>query len=150
MATKLQKVYDTFLSKVEADEWMETEFLDIVKKDWKMLLDDAISRFRYPRVSLEYDEISEEFLEDLNNDEIQILASFMKLGWTERCIATWDNIRQLYSDKDFSQANFLDKINKTAIQVRDDCRYRLDRYDRAVNYKPNKIFSRLAGKNSGA
>ena len=43
MATKLQDVYDVFLSKVEADEWMETEFLDIVKKDWKMLLDDAIS-----------------------------------------------------------------------------------------------------------
>lgn len=146
MATKLQDVYDVFLSKVEADEWMETEFLDIVKKDWKMLLDDAISRFRYPRVSLEYDAVTEEFVDELKNDEIQILASFMKLGWTERCIATWDNIRQLYSDKDWSQANFLDKINKTAIQVRDDCRYRLDRYDRAVNYKPNKIFSQLAGK----
>lgn len=104
-----------FLSKVEADEWMETEFLDIVKKDWKMLLDDAISRFRYPRVSLEYDAVTEEFVDKLKNDEIQILASFMKLGWTERCIATWDNIRQLYSDKDWSQANFLDKINKTAI-----------------------------------
>jgi len=37
----------------------------------------------------------------------------MKLEWLNRAIATWDNIRQLYSDKDFSQANFLNQLNKT-------------------------------------
>jgi len=70
----------------------------------------------------------------------------MKLEWVRRCIATWDNIRQLYSDKDFSQANFLDKLNKTGEQVRDECRLLLDRYGRAEHYKPNKIFGKLAGK----
>ena len=145
MATPLQTIYDAFLAKVEADDWMLTEEnRELVKEDWRMILDAAIVQFRYPRVSLDYE--GEDFKEDLGNDEIQVLANLMKLEWICRCIATWDNIRQLYSDKDFSQANFLDKLNKTGEQVRAECRTLLDRYDRAENYKPNKIFGRLAGK----
>ena len=139
MATPLQNVYDAFLSKIEADDWMLTEAYDIVSEDWRMILDSAIVQFRYPRVSLDYDKDSATFNEDLSNDEIQVIANLMKLEWVRRCIATWDNIRQLYSDKDFSQANFLDKLNKTGEQVRDECRLLLDRYGRAEHYKPNKI-----------
>lgn len=146
MATPLQNVYDAFLSKIEADDWMLTEAYDIVSEDWRMILDSAIVQFRYPRVSLDYDKDSATFNEDLSNDEIQVIANLMKLEWVRRCIATWDNIRQLYSDKDFSQANFLDKLNKTGEQVRDECRLLLDRYGRAEHYKPNKIFGKLAGK----
>lgn len=145
MATPLQTIYNAFLAKVEADDWMLTEENhELVKEDWRMILDAAIVQFRYPRVSLDYE--GDDFKEDLGNDEIQVLANLMKLEWIRRCIATWDNIRQLYSDKDFSQANFLDKLNKTGEQVRTECRTLLDRYDRAENYKPNKIFGRLAGK----
>lgn len=146
MATPLQNVYDAFLSKIEADDWMLTEAYDIVSEDWRMILDSAIVQFRYPRVSLDYDKDSATFNEDLSNDEIQVIANLMKLEWVRRCIATWDNIRQLYSDKDFSQANFLDKLNKTGEQIRDECRLLLDRYGRAEHYKPNKIFGKLAGK----
>ena len=145
MATPLQTIYNAFLAKVEADDWMLTEEnQELVKEDWHMILDAAIVQFRYPRVSLDYE--GDGFKEDLGNDEIQVLANLMKLEWIRRCIATWDNIRQLYSDKDFSQANFLDKLNKTGEQVRDECRLLLDRYGRAENYKPNKLFKKLAGK----
>ena len=149
MATPLQTIYDAFLAKVEADDWALTEMTEEgpskeLLKDWGMILDAAIVQFRYPRVSLDYEGNS--FKEDLGNDEIQVLANLMKLEWIRRCIATWDNIRQLYSDKDFSQANFLDKLNKTGEQVRDECRLLLDRYGRAENYKPNKLFKKLAGK----
>lgn len=146
MATPLQKVYDVFLSKVEADDWMTTEYWDIVKKDWKMLLDAAIMRFRYPRISLDYNEKTETFDEELTNDEIQILASYMKLEWVSRCVATWDNIRALYSDKDFSPGNFLDKLNATQAQCAADSRNLIDLYDRSHRYKPSKIFGELAGK----
>lgn len=148
MATSFQNVYDVFLSKVEADDWMATEYWDIVKKDWKMLLDAAIMRFRYPHISLDYDAKAEYFDETLTNDEIQILASFMKYEWLSRCVNTWDNIRHLYSTKDFSQANFLDKLIKDQAQCMDDCLFLLDRYDRSIRYKPNKIFGKLAGKNT--
>lgn len=146
MATPLQDVYDAFLSKIEADDWMFTEEENVVTEDWRMLLNAAIMQFRYPRVSLDYDKESAVFTDNLGNDEIQILANLMKLEWIRRCISTWDNIRQLYSDKDFSQANFLDKLNKTGEQVRDECRLMLDRYGRSTNYKPSKLFGKLAGK----
>lgn len=145
MATPLHIIYDAFLAKVEADDWMLTEEnQELVKEDWHMILNAAIVQFRYPRVSLDYE--GDDFKEDLGNDEIQVLANLMKLEWVRRCIATWDNIRQLYSDKDFSQANFLDKLNKTGEQIYDECRLLLDRYGRAENYKPNKLFKKLAGK----
>lgn len=146
MATPLQDVYDAFLSKIEADDWMLTEEENVVTEDWRMLLNAAIMQFRYPRVSLDYDKESAVFTDNLGNDEIQILANLMKLEWIRRCVSTWDNIRQLYSDKDFSQANFLDKLNKTGEQVRDECRLMLDRYGRSTNYKPSKLFGKLAGK----
>ena len=102
MATPLKDVYDAFLSKIEADDWMLTEEENVVSEDWRMLLNAAIVQFRYPRVSLDYDRETAFFVDDLGNDEIQILANLMKLEWIRRCISTWDNIRQLYSDKDFS------------------------------------------------
>lgn len=146
MATPLQEVYDAFLSKIEADDWMLTEEENVVAEDWRMLLNAAILQFRYPRVSLDYDRETALFTDELGNDEIQILANLMKLEWIRRCISTWDNIRQLYSDKDFSQANFLDKLNKTGEQVRNECRLMLDRYGRSTKYKPDKMFGKLAGK----
>ena len=142
--TKLDVVYDAFLAKIEGDDWMETEYLDIAKRDWRMLLSAGVFHFRYPRISLRFD--NENFEEILGNDEIQILSSLMRREWLDRTLATWDNIRALYSDKDFSQANFLDKLTKNAHQAKEDCESMLDDYDRSVNYKPNKIFSSLAGK----
>ena len=150
MATPLKEVYDAFLAKIEADDWILSEmgengeYSEFVKKDFQQILDAAIVQFRYPRVSLDYSD--ENFNDDLGNDEIQVLANLMKLEWVRRCISTWDNIRQLYSDKDFSQANFLDKLNKTGEQIRDECRLMLDRYGRAEKYKPSKLFGKLAGK----
>ena len=70
----------------------------------------------------------------------------MKSEWINRCIATWDNLRQLYNDKDFSPANFLEKLNNTGAQVDDTCRKMLDKYGRSKGYRPNKIFGKLAGK----
>lgn len=147
MATPFQTVYDAFLAKVEADDWMLTEEnRELVEADWKMILDAAVVQFRYPRVSLDYNSENTGFTESLNNDEIQILANLMKLEWVKRCVATWDNIRQLYSEREFSQANYLDKLNKTASQLQEECRLLLDRYGRSTAYKPDKIFGKLAGK----
>lgn len=144
MATPLSKVYDAFLAKIEADDWILNEDVEIARQDWQMLLDAAIFQVRYSRIPLEYQ--GENFTNDLTNDEIQVLSHLMRLGWIERTISTWDSIRALYSSKDFSQANYLDKLNKTAAQARADCRYMIDRYYRSTNYKPDELFSQLAGK----
>lgn len=147
MATQFQTIYDAFLSKVEADEWMmDPCYQDEAVQDWKKLLEGAVFHFRYPRISLDYNE--DGFVEDLTNDEIQILATYMKLEWVRRCIANWDNLRQLYSDKDFgySGANFLDKLDKTDELLTKEVRSMIDKYGRSAKYKPDAIFGKLAGK----
>lgn len=106
--TSFDVVYTAFLSKIlddEWDTWTETE----VEKDLFTLLQAAIIRFKFPRVSLEY--TSEGFTDTLTNDEVQILASYMKCEWLNRNILTWENVKPLYEERDFSQANLLDKFN---------------------------------------
>lgn len=158
MATPLSKVYEAFLSRITADEWTVEEELSIVEKDWEQLLDIAIFRFKYPRVSLEKDEIdpypdddinktlSRNFVEDLNQDEIQLLALYMKHEWVKRCIASWENIRQLYADKDFSQANHLAKLNQLEEAVALEVHKAEGVYDRSRNKRPADKFKKLAGK----
>lgn len=65
--TDLQVVYDAFLAKMLEDEWASWN-LDEMEKDWKVLLDGALPWFKFPRVSLEYDESG--FTDDLSNEEI--------------------------------------------------------------------------------
>lgn len=109
MATPFLKVYDAFLARITADEWTLEEELAIVERDWQELLRMAIFRFKYPRVSLDSEEVGittsddgqlkqYQFVDDLTNDEIQLLALYMKHEWIKRCIASWENIRQLYAD----------------------------------------------------
>ena len=156
MATPLLKVYDAFLARITADEWALEEELAIVERDWQELLKMAIFRFKYPRVQLELRAVEQsidnpapqqyEFTNDLSNDEIQLLALYMKHEWVKRCIASWENIRQLYADKDFSQANHLDKLNKLEEAVNLETRTAEGIYDRSRSKRPADLFKKLAGK----
>ena len=151
-------MYDAFLARITADEWTLEEELAIVERDWQELLNIAIFRFKYPRVSLEKEEVEPssddnphelkiyQFVNDLTNDEIQLLALYMKHEWVKRCIASWENIRQLYADKDFSQANHLDKLNKLEAAIANDVRRAEGIYDRSRGKRPANLFKKLAGK----
>lgn len=157
MATLFLKVYDAFLARITADEWTLEEELAIVERDWQELLKMAIFRFKYPRVDLEVEEVTMDdpnpgqlkqyrFVNDLTNDEIQLLALYMKHEWVKRCIASWENIRQLYADKDFSQANHLDKLNKLEAAVNLEIHKAEGIYDRSRSKRPADLFKKLAGK----
>lgn len=106
--TSFDVVYAAFLSKILEDEWASwTE--EEIKRDLFTLLQGAIIRFKFPRVSLEFNENG--FVDTLTNDEVQILACYMKCEWLNRTILTWENVKPLYEERDFSQANLLDKFN---------------------------------------
>ena len=91
--TSIHKVYEAFLSKMLEDEWLNwTE--EEIERDWRTLLDGAIPNFKFPRVDLDIDD-SDCFVGDLNNEEIQILATFMKCEWLNREILTWENVKPL-------------------------------------------------------
>lgn len=148
MATPFLEVYDAFLARITADEWTLEEELAIVERDWQELLKMAIFRFKYPRVGLEIEEIGEQyqFVNELTNDEIQLLALYMKHEWVKRCIASWENIRQLYADKDFSQANHLAKLVQYEETIKLEIKNAEGIYDRSREKRPANLFKKLAGK----
>ena len=131
--TSFDKIYDAFLNKMLDDEWdgwTEEE----LKSDLRSLLDAAIPWFKFPRISLETNE--EGFIENLSNNEIQILASYMKCEWLNRTILTWENVKPLYEERDFSQANLIDKFSSMLTQEKTNARRLENIYYRSIKGKP--------------
>ena len=131
--TSYQKVYDAFLVKMLEDEWVNwTE--EEVDEDLRGLLEGAIPFFKFPRISLDRDD--EGFLEELHSEEIQILSTYMKCEWLNRTILTWENVKPLYEERDFSQANLLDKF-KALLEREEKKAQKLESiYYRAIKHKP--------------
>lgn len=139
--TPFSKVYDAFLSRILEDEWEQWE-REVAEQDWRQILENAITWFKFPRVSLEHDDNG--FVDTLSQSEIQVLADFMKVEWLNRCIMTWENIKPLYEEKDFSQANLIDKLESALEFETKKARERESIYYRSRNGKPFD-YSRLAG-----
>jgi hypothetical protein len=139
--TSYQDVYDAFLSKILEDEWVNwTE--DEMTQDLRTLLEGAIPFFKFPRVSLERNDTG--FINTLGSEEIQILASYMKVGWLNRTILTWEHVKPMYEERDFSEANLIDKLNQLLIEERKNAKTLESLYYRSVNHKPYN-YSALAG-----
>ena len=68
--------------------------------------------------------------------------------WLNRCIMTWENVKPLYAERDFSQANLLDKLEKMLDSERTNAEKMESIYYRSRNGKPFN-FSKLAGKVDG-
>ena len=138
--TSFQTVYDAFLAKMLDDEWSVWEEEDM-QEDWKAILKGALPWFKFPRVSLDTD--GDQFIEDLNNEEIQILATYMKCEWLNRTILTWENVKPLYEERDFSQANLIDKFNSMlAAELKNAAKLEA-KYYRAIKRQPYD-YTRLA------
>lgn len=103
-------VYKAFLARILEDEW-EHWLIEEAEADWREILEMSVPWFKFPRVDLAHDD--EGFSGDLGQEEIQIIANFMKVEWLNRCIMTWENIKPLYVERDFSHANLLDKLQAT-------------------------------------
>ena len=142
--TSFETVYTAFLSKILEDEW-ENWTREQVEADLFTLLQGAIVRFKFPRVSLEYTEAG--FTDTLTNDEVQILACYMKCEWLNRTILTWENVKPLYEERDFSQANLLDKFNEMLSAEQKHVAQLEAIYYRSVNKKPFK-YSQFAQQNT--
>ena len=133
--TNFQVVYDAFLAKMLDDEWANW-YEDYILEDWKSLLMSAIPWFKFPRVSLEVSEDEDAFIDDLNNEEVQMLATYMKCEWLNRTILTWEKIKPLYEERDFSQANLLSKFNDTLAAEKKNAARLESIYYRSIKRKP--------------
>jgi hypothetical protein len=140
--TPLKDIFNAFLGKMLEDEWENWTEEEAVT-DWLSLLNDAIPRFKFPRKNLTI--IDDLYFEDkLDNVEIQILATYMKCEWLNRSILTWENVKPLYEERDFSQANLLDKLNATLQQELKNAKGLESIYYRSRKGKPFD-YSKLAG-----
>lgn len=138
--TPYDKVYKAFLARILEDEW-EHWLIEEAEADWREILEMAVPWFKFPRVDLTHDD--EGFSGDLGQEEIQIIANFMKVEWLNRCIMTWENIKPLYVERDFSHANLLDKLQKTLESEKSKAQELESIYYRSRKGKPFD-FSKLA------
>ena len=139
--TPLEVVYDAFLATMLEDEWQlwtEAE----VEQDLRAILATALPQFRFPRVDLTIE--GDSFVGKLSNTEIQILARYMKCEWLNRSILTWENIKPLYEERDFSMANMLDKLYDSLAYEKKEAKRIESIYYRSIDNKPFN-YSKLAG-----
>jgi hypothetical protein len=140
--TPYTKVYDAFLARILEDEW-DNWLIEEAEQDWRLILEAALPWFKFPRVSLETNENG--FVNTLGVEEIQILANYMKCEWLNRCILTWENIKPMYNERDFSQANLLDKLQNKLDGERETARELESIYYRSRKGRPFN-FASLATK----
>ena len=139
--TPYWNVYNAFFFYFLEDEWGDWA-QEETEEDLRQLLESAIPYFKFPRISLERNE--EGFIEELGPEEIQILSTYMKCEWLNRSIMTWENVKPLYEERDFSQANLLDKLKNTLEAERLNALRLEGYYYRSVKGKSFK-YSKLAG-----
>lgn len=130
MGTPYSDIYDAFLAKVEEDDWDESTDIAAMLNDWRYILESAIPNFKFPRVSLKRDD--DGFVNELGTDEIQILANLMKEEWLSRTINSWENVKVMYDERDFSQANLLDKLTKLMTKTEEKNRKLQKLYYRSI------------------
>lgn len=135
--TPFSTIYDSFLSKVTDDMYLELTELDTFRILQELLL-SAMPKFEFPRFDLEAYEL-EEFVDEityngvesnnvevkafiytggrynvkLTNEEINILSTYMIVEWIGQQLASVDQTRQIYTGTDFkmtSQANHMQKL----------------------------------------
>lgn len=145
MGTPFKDVYKAFLPKILEDEWGQWTREEI-EYDLRQIMEAAIPNFKFPRVSLDRDD--EGFYEDLDNEEIQIIATYMKCEWLNRNILTWENVKSLYEERDFSQANLLKSLGETLDRERKNALRLESLYYRSIKGKSFK-YRRLAGDSNG-
>lgn len=139
--TPLNTVYTAFFSKMSEDDWTgwnQTE----VEADLETLLNAAIGWFKFPRQSLEYTNGS--FVNTLTQREILIIAEYMKMEWLSRTILTWENVKPLYDERDYSPANFLNRLNNLLDKVQKTALKLESIYYRSIDNRPFD-YGRLAG-----
>lgn len=139
--TPFSLVYDSFLSKITDDMYMELTELDTYRM-LEELLETAVNKFEFPKQTLDYEVGFDEettysgaesdhkevplyiyssghFLNDLTNEEINILSTYMIVEWIGQQLASVDNMRMKFTGSDFkmsSQANHMAKL----LQIKKD------------------------------
>ena len=109
--TPFSLVYNSFFSKITDDMYMELDKTQTESMVAELLV-NAIPWFEFPKQDItDYDENG--FNVDLTQEEINIIATYMIVGWLDQQLASVENTRMKYSGSDSkftSQANHMQKL----------------------------------------
>lgn len=145
MATKLEVIYESALGKMTEDDWGEDIDFSIIESDLLNILKAAIPYFKRPRNSLTIN-VEEGVIEsDLTIREIEIIATYMSVIWLDRTILSWENVKPMYSERDFSPGNTLDNLRKLLASKRANAEKLESIYYRNTDSNKPFDYTKLAG-----
>ena len=112
--TSFSSVFDTFLSKITDDMYMELSEEETLPLQEELLM-SALPHFEFPRKDIfNFDKENQVFNVDLSLEEINIIAVYMMVEWFSIQLASVEMTRMKYSGSDFkftSQANHISKLS---------------------------------------
>lgn len=102
----VQDVYQMFLSKITDDMYMELteeETADLLSE----LFHNALHQFEFPRVDLyDFDEETGDYNCDITKEEMNIIATYMVVGWLDQQLANIELVRMKYSGSDLVKSYY--------------------------------------------
>lgn len=126
MPTPFLIVYDKFLTFSSDNTFLERLSIEHQEEILQSFLLKAISEFDSSQIELDYDLENNEFINELSEDEINILAEYMNLYWIRRLLQDEELLRKSIGDRDYtiySPANHMknlseveDSVNKRVIK----------------------------------
>lgn len=102
----------------------------------------AIARFRFPRISLEWEQNCADecyFVNEVTFSELEVIVAWMKVIWLEYQLSKERNYQNLYADKDvkaFSSGNLIASIVKALNEMTMQARKIEEFYYRSNNGIP--------------
>ena len=114
MNTEFTTIYKVFYSKITDDMYME---LDRAQTEamTEELFQNALPWFEFPRVNIyDFNLETKKYNIELSYEEINIIATYMIVGWFDQQLASVEVVRMKCSGSDFkftSQANHMSKLS---------------------------------------
>ena len=133
MGTPIQEIYRKFLGMIENEEWLLVDD-DVIEDLMLNYLENATVEFHQCKKDLTIDYNSMCFVEELDMNEVMILAWGMVIHYLQPKIKREENLRQFVSDKDFSKlsnANMLMRL----MGLEEKARKQLDTYQSRYRFK---------------
>lgn len=133
MGTPVEEIYRKFLGMIEDEEWLLVDE-DVIEDLMLNYLENATVEFHQCKKDLTIDFDNMCFIEELNMNEILILAWGMVIHYLQPKIKREENLRQFVSDKDFSKlsnANMLMRL----MGLEDKARKQLETYQNKYRFK---------------
>lgn len=168
--TPFSTIYDSFLTRVTSDMYMEMSEIDVIHELQSLLL-TAIHRFEFPKFDIyDYEEgyyddlgiykgVESDYQESpvicwqggffnakLTAEEINILSLSMVIEWFTQQLAITENTRMKYSGADFkftSQANHMAKLKVMIDEYTKQCFHAQRVYCRRTRTEDGEIRSTM-------